>query len=509
MSRLPKNRAWFVGATLVAVLGFAACSDDEDDTAGTAGTGGGPAGQGGMPPGGEGGEGTAMGGTRAGMSGSSGAAGEGRGGDEAGGGGGDGGAAGSHAGQGGEGNIDDSVRAELAGMSPLPALPVDTTNMYADSAAAAAFGQRLFFDEKFSGPLKIASDLGGVGATQKISCKSCHGTPVVLDDDRSNPDTVSIGADVHTRNSPALTNSAFYTWTNWGGRFASQWELPLAVVESGVIMNGNRLALAHRIFDVYKADYEGVFGAGSLLAEIGSDAERFPPAGKPKASAVDPDGDWEKMAAGDRTIVNRILVNYSKAIQAYLRKLVNRTSPFDAFMAGDDDAISASAKRGALLFSNLGCRNCHDGPTFSDQGFHDLGGPQTGPNVPATDDGRFVDAARLSASTMNIDSDFSDDKTTGKLAGLATIPDSWKGAFRTSSLRGVAASAPYMHSGQLATLSDVIDFYAQGPNANARAGEALVPFTISADEKAELIAFLETLTSGPVAAALLVDTAAP
>jgi hypothetical protein len=152
------------------------------------------------------------------------------------------------------------LREPFAGMSPLPGVPADPTNAYADSAAAAALGQRLFFDEKFSGKLKIASDLGAVDDAAKVSCKSCH-EGAALDDDRSDPATVSIGAGLHTRNAPSLINSSFYTWTNWGGRFAAQWELPPAVLENAVIMNGNRLALAHRVFDVYKADYEAVFGA--------------------------------------------------------------------------------------------------------------------------------------------------------------------------------------------------------------------------------------------------------
>ncbi len=82
-----------------------------------------------------------------------------------------------------------------------------------------------------------------------------------------------------------------------------------------------------------------------------------------------------------------------------------------------------------------------------------------------------------------------------------------KGLFRTPSLRGIAQSAPYMHSGQFATLSAVIDFYAVGGSLDTAMGE-LVPFAITPQEKADLIAFLGTLTGKPVPDALLVDTAA-
>jgi cytochrome c peroxidase len=378
-------------------------------------------------------------------------------------------------------------------MSPLPAVPADPTNQYADNAAAAVLGQKFFFDEKFSGPITAASDLGLVGDTQKVSCASCH-SGAALDDERSDPSNVSKGTGVHTRNSPAVVNSAFYEWTNWGGRFSAQWELPLVVVENGAIMNGNRLQLVHRIMDAYEADYEAVFGA------IPAAAAGFPAAGKPGVA------EFDALSATDKDIANRILVNYSKALQAYMRKLVSREAPFDLLMAGDDGAMTEEQMLGALLFADKGCTECHSGPTFSDQGFHDLGVPQTGPGVPLTDDGRFANTPGLLSSAFNRDGVYSDATNTGKLQTIpAVLPDSWKGAFRTPSLRGVTLTAPYMHSGQLATLSDVLDFYEVGANANTGAGVPLADITISVTEKAQMIAFLGTLTGKPVPAALLED----
>jgi cytochrome c peroxidase len=487
------------GAVVVTALCFAACSTDDPGSSGAGSTDGGSAGHSGQGDGG-----TAA--TAGSASASGGSAGATDGGNAGEGGGGDG------AGEGGAAGSPDPTRVLLSSLSPLPAVPADPTNAFADDPAAAALGQRFFFDEKFSGALKIDSDLGLIGQTAKVSCRSCHGSPF-MDDDRSDPATVAIGAGLHTRNSPPLVNSSFYEWTNWGGRFAAQWELPLAVVESGVIMNGNRLALAHRIFDVYKADYEAIFG--ELAAEIGSDADRFPAAGKPKpAPTVDvpdpPDGAWEDMTDDDRAIVNTVLANYSKAIAAYLRLLVSRQTPFDAFVEGDDQAISESALRGAELFvSSARCSECHSGPHLSDSRFHVLGVPQTGSNVPATDDGRFKDVPALLGSAFNVDGAFSDDPDTGKLDDLTNpMPDSAKGAFRTPSLRGVALTAPYMHSGQLATLEDVIDFYDAGGSDTTGAGQ-LEPLNLGAQEKTDLIEFLKTLTGDGVAPQLLADTAAP
>jgi cytochrome c peroxidase len=518
MSGLLMNRTWLGGVALISAFAFAACSDDDDSVGDP--SGGGTAGS---TNAGEGGTPTIAGSTAGGKGGTT-AGSAGKGGTTSGGSdvggmnmgpGGEGGVGGFGGdGAGGEGgapvSLVDWVRERFAGTSPLPAVPADPTNMYADNAAAAALGQRLFFDEKFSGAMKIDTDLGLTGEVQKVSCKSCH-SGAALDDERSSPDNISKGTGLHSRNSPALVNSSFYTWTNWGGRFAAQWELPLAVVENGVIMNGNRLALAHRIFDVYKTDYEAAFG--EITAPLG-DTARFPLAGKPKpAPTVEvpnpADGVWEGMTADDRTIINRILVNYSKALAAYTRKLVSREAPFDTFMGGVDAALSASALNGAKVFVDKGCGSCHSGAHFADQSFHDLGVPQTGVGVLASDDGRAKDLPGLLNSPMNVNSVFSDKQDTGKLAGLALpAPDSMKGQFRTASLRGVAQSAPYMHSGQLASLSAVIDFYAVGGTLDTAAGE-LVPFAITPQEKADLIAFLGTLSGQAVPDALLVDTAAP
>ena len=70
------------------------------------------------------------------------------------------------------------------------------------------------------------------------------------------------------------------------------------------------------------------------------------------------------------------------------------------------------------------------------------------------------------------------------------------GRFRAPTLRNIALTSPYMHDGSLATLSEVIDHYSMGGRASRRTagGTSLVPFAISGEEKADLIAFLEALT---------------
>src|SRR6185369_3456873 len=238
----------------------------------------------------------------------------------------------------------------------------------------------------------------------------------------------SIGAGFHTRNAPGMVNSSFYDWTNWGGRFSRQWELPMPVAENAAILNSSRLQIAHVIYDKYKIEYEAVFTEYPLDAAIAG----MPATGKPKALTTDPAGNWENLTDPERAIVMRVFVNYGKALAAYTRKLVSKGSPFDAFVAGDACAISDAAKEGLKLFvGSAGCANCHSGSLLSDNAFHNLGVPQTGASpwfdhVPATDDGRFKNINDLKASTLSASSTtFSDDATAGaaKISALDAAVD--------------------------------------------------------------------------------------
>ena len=520
-NRITSTRVSFSALLIASAIGCG--SDPSPGTPGAAGSGGstgmaGASGLAGMGGSGEGGDGGLAGAAGTGTTGTAGTGGGGSGGGAA-------AAGGSAAGAGGGGSggaagdplitvLTGTEVTKVHGLSPLPAVPADSTNQYADNAAAATLGQKLFFDKRYSGPLAVADDtmnggLGAVGDAGKIACASCH-LARGLDDQRSRPNNVSLGADFLSRNALPIVNSSFYRWTNWGGRFAAQWELPIAVVENAKNMNGDRMRVLHLIFDKYKAEYEAVFGA--LEPAIGTDAVRFPASAKPKpAGGVD--GPWEMMTDADRTIANRVFVNFAKALQAYQRQLVSRNAPFDKFVAGDIDMMATNEIRGLKLFlGKAGCASCHSGPHLSDGMFHNIGVAQTGAHVPAADNGRFADIPGLVASAMNVDGVYSDDRLTGRLTGLtATPPDDTKAAFRTPSLRGVAETGPYMHAGQLATLEDVVAFYDRGgdtPSAGTK--DTLIKrLSLTTLERADLVAFLRTLSGDAVPAALVVDTSAP
>jgi cytochrome c peroxidase len=425
--------------------------------------------------------------------------------------------------------------AKLRTLSPLPALPPDPTNAYADNPKAAALGQRFFFDSGASGPLGdigARGGLGNVGETGKVSCQSCHVAKDWFIDTRSMPNKISSGAtSLQSHNTTSLVNAAFYTWFNWNGGRDTLWIAGTAVGS----MNGSPLSVAHRIFDAYRTEYDAVFTPklDPALDAHAPDAARFPrptaivPAGRPpgtppvmQGSPGDPT--WMMMTPGDQQVVLTIVANFAKAMGAYERLLVSRDSPFDKFVAGDATAISDVAKRGAALFvGKARCISCHVGPLLSDNQFHNLG------EGPSTDEGRFGAIPGLARNQFNSGGMFSDDPDAGKAKLSGLMQDaSQVGAFRTPTLRNIAQTAPYMHTGRLATLEEVIDFYDAGggtitppPAPDGGAADAGVPPAIkdplvspiglTADEKAALLAFLQTLTGSPIPAPLTADTSVP
>lgn len=402
--------------------------------------------------------------------------------------------------------------AALSALSPLPALPPDPTNAYADNAKAAELGQMLFFEKSYSGPIVIGSDgtnggLGAVGERGKVSCASCHGG-LAMEDNRSKPSNLSIGIDRGTRNALAIVNSAYQPWTNWGGRFDSQWSLAPTVAENPRNMASSFLEIAHMMYVKYRTEYDAIF-------PVKLDPDLDPASASGRFPAVGRDGDatFSTMSAADQDIVRRVVVNYGKAIAAYQRKLVSGNSAFDKYIAGDKAALSAEAKRGAKIFVGKGaCVTCHSGPTFSDGKFHALAVPQAGPNAAATDLGRFQDVPGVLGSRYNVNSAYSDNTNTGKLTGLAQDP-SQRGQFRTPTLRNVAKSGPYMHTGHLTTLEDVVTFYAAGGGDPGDAGitkdPLMKPFTVSGTDVADLVAFMKALDGAPITPALLQDTSKP
>jgi cytochrome c peroxidase len=127
--------------------------------------------------------------------------------------------------------------------------------------------------------------------------------------------------------------------------------------------------------------------------------------------------------------------------------------------------LSAEQQFGLQVFrGKANCTACHVGPNFTDERFHNTG--------VAWKDGRLADEGRFSVSSQQEE----------------------HGAFKTATLREVARTAPYMHDGSLATLSDVIDYYDRGGNTNPYRDPELHPLRLTIEEKRALEAFLGALS---------------
>lgn len=413
-------------------------------------------------------------------------------------------------------------------LSPLPQLPVDKTNKYRDSAAAALLGQKLFFEPRLSGPIQVGTpaqgQLGAIGEKGKIACRNCHMPESKwLFDIRSNnggpiPNATALGSAWMTRNVSSVVNTVFYInaktgahWRENDGFSDSEWFDAQSEPEGAQVQNGSRLQLAHVIFDHYHDDYNKAFAEFPLNPGL-ADLTRFPATGSPYTDAAN----WNRLSPGDKEIVNRILANYGKAIEAYLRKLISRNAPFDRFVAGDRDAISHEARSGLRLFiGKAGCIHCHNTPLLSDDNFHVIGlriDKTVSPFADPTETGRAANQALICATAVaggdfNVNGHFSDDPATTRNGNFCkqTIPP---GLWRTKGLRQVAETAPYFRDGQAATLDDVINFYDRGgdPDGTFLGGpKEIQPLHLSNEEKQQLKEFLKTLTGEPVPEQFLRD----
>ena len=411
---------------------------------------------------------------------------------------------------------------EIGELSPLPEQPpLDSTNIYADNPDAAVFGQKLFFERDYAGPLITGDDgqnggLGQVGEVGALACRDCHLGDWMVDT-RSNPMATSLGADRMARNAASLVNIAYYPehWYENDGIMDSIWGESIVDVEFDPGFNSSRLRFVHVVYDQYKDDYEAIFGPlDPALDPAAPDADRFPPEGRPGSPA------WDSMTADDQMHVNTIMANAGKALHAYQRQLISRDAPFDRYVAGDTTAISDTAKRGLKIFVGKGaCIACHTGPAFTDGEFHNTGMEPQGEYAvpPGSDPQAWPLGGRLPAIDIalgyefNSNSIYSDDQNSGRLDDLVADP-ALLGQWRTKSLRQIAESAPYMRTGQLETLREVVEFYNDGGSEAGFVGEKdedIAELNLDEDEIDDLVAFLETLTGQPVEPALLEDISVP
>lgn len=420
--------------------------------------------------------------------------------------------------------VTSAVRATLEGLRYDAGPPAkDPSNRVDLDADAEAFGHRLFFETGLSGRLLerdndgSASTLGRAGEAGKVSCAGCHVPAAGFVDVRSPHRQISLAALWARRRTPTLLEVASAPLYNWDGRRDSIWGQAVGVMEAKGEFNSGRLFVAQQVFKLHKDEYEAVFGPMPRL----DDAETFPQLdpleagcdegpeetaacrGKPGDKA-----DYDGLTARAQADVTTVTVNAAKAIAAYVRLLRCGSSRFEQWLDGDAEALSRSEQRGAALFAgSAGCTTCHSGPNLTDGKFHNVGLRPATVAVAFTDtDDRGAAAALplLLDDPLNSKGEFSD----GERDVLPAAGTELEGAFRTPTLRCVSNQPSYMHTAQLATLDDVVDFFDRGGDPAGFPGKnELLPLNLSPRERADLVAFLQALQGpGPDAALIAPPT---
>lgn len=294
-------------------------------------------------------------------------------------------------------------------IGPLPtSVPMPPGNL--SHASKVELGKQLYFDGRLS--------KGGA-----ISCAFCHNPGTGFADPRQ----TSIGHEggLGGRQAPTVFNTAFNVFQFWDGRAGSLEEQSIGPIHNPIEMGEMHDPVVEKLNRItgYHEKFRKVFGTDVNLQGI------------------------------------------ANAIAAYERTVISTNSPFDKFVKGEAGAMDDAALRGMALFKGKArCILCHNGPNFTDNGFHNLGVPQVGPLK--------VDLGRYDVTQLESD----------------------KGAFKTPTLRSIALTAPYMHDGAFKTLEEVIDFLDAGGGANKHLDPFMKPLHLTAKEKADLLAFLKALT---------------
>jgi cytochrome c peroxidase len=258
-----------------------------------------------------------------------------------------------------------------------------------------------------------------------MSCQSCHFPHLAWTDGKKLP--ILPNGDVVPRNSPTVVNLAYNTQFTWEGR---------------------KKSLEDHAYGPHRHLSRADFAAATVrLREMVGYQSMF-------AKAYPGEGITEE--------------SISRALAAFQRTLVSNNSPFDRWLAGDTTAMTPEQYRGYKVFAdpNKGnCAACHNGPNFTDNGFHNIG-----IQAPA---GKQADLGRFN------------------LVKVAAM----KGAFKTPTLRDVELTGPYYHDGSAATLRDVVDHYDRGGDDRSNVSADVRKLNLTEQDKQDLVAFMRALTS--------------
>ncbi len=275
------------------------------------------------------------------------------------------------------------------------------------SAQKAALGKLLFFDPALS-------------RSSKMSCATCHNPRFAWENGTLLPRQVRVTGPA--RKVPTIQNSAWNVEFSWDGRIADLESQSLIPIENPDEMQLDLDELISRLAGKphYVSRFQAVFpGQGITRATIG------------------------------------------KALATFQRTVTSRQAPFDRWLAGDEQAMSESAKRGFALFNDKAqCALCHRGWRLTDDGYHDTG-------LKSPDPGRF---------------------------NVTPKNPLMKFAFKTPGLRNIALRAPYMHDGSLETLDAVIRHYNDGFVQRPSLAREMKRLHLTEMEIRHLGAFMHALT---------------
>ena len=286
-------------------------------------------------------------------------------------------------------------------------IPYPADNPY--SGEKSELGRALFFDPILSG-------------SGSRSCGTCHNPALAWGDGAA----LATGEVRLALRSPTLLDVAWTSRLGWDGKFQDLEAVAFGPITSPTNMNLPEKALIERLQMIpgYVEAFAATFGSSGISRR-----------------------------------------NVELALATFERSIVSGRAPFDRWMEGDAKAISTSANRGFDLFKGKArCSGCHNGFSFTDGSFHDIG------TAKDADIGR----GRLFPSSVKL-----------------------RYAFKTPTLRDVGRRAPYMHDGSIATLEEVIDLYDRGGIERPSRSVLIRPLGLTDSEKQDLIAFLGTLDAAP------------
>lgn len=294
----------------------------------------------------------------------------------------------------------------------------------------AELGKRMFYDTRLSGDTTL-------------SCSSCHQPDKAFTDGEALSAAYTGAA--HFRNTPTLANVGYRAaWFHDGRLGTNLNDVSREMITETYMMNMDMRIMQERM----KQDPVYV--------------EMFKKAGMSEPSN-----------GGARN-----------ALQAFMQTIVSRKAPIDT---GD---LSDAAKRGQEIFNGkASCAACHSGSRFTDDATYNTGVPNN-PDIWSDPErhSAFVTYAKFMGveNYMNLRQDVG--------AWVRTRVAGTERSFLTPTLRELTWTAPYMHNGTMATLEDVVDFYNAGGGDDPLKDARLKPLDLSADEKADLVAFLKSLS---------------